>query len=95
MPYDPSKDPYATSRAMPLGFARKGRVVAPSNDNDIDPYPRAIQVVAAGNLVYIPSGNGDSDAITVTAAPVGYTPPHQVRRVKATGTTATVVTVDD
>jgi len=95
MPYDAAKDPYATSRAMPMGFSKKGRVVTPSDGTDIEPYPRGIQVVAAGNLVYIPAGNADADAITVTGAPVGYTPPHQVRRVKAAGTTATVVTVDD
>jgi hypothetical protein len=95
MPYDAAKDPNSTDRAMPHGFSKKGRVVEPSNTVDLDPYARAIVVVAAGNLVYLPSKNDDEDTITVTDAPVGYTPPHQVRRVLATGTTATVVTVDD
>lgn len=95
MPYDRSKDPNATDRGMPLGFSKKGRVVTPSNGVDLDPYARAIVVVAAGDLVYLPSMNDDGDTVTVTDAPVGFNPPHQVRRVLATGTTATVVTVDD
>lgn len=95
MSYDAAKDPYATNEVMPLGFSKKGRVVTPDDSTDIDPYPRAIQVVATGNLVYIPALNADDAPITVTSAPVGYSPPHQVRRVKATGTTATIVTVDD
>lgn len=95
MPYDRTKDPNDTDRAMPLGFAKKGRVVTPSDTVDLDPYARAIMVVAQGDLVYLPSMNDDGDTITVTDAPVGFVPPHQVRRVLATGTDATVVTVDD
>lgn len=94
MPYDASKDPYANDRSAPTGFPKMGRVVTPSDSVDLNPYARAIQVVAASNLKYLPSGNADDAPITVTGAPVGYTPPHQVRRVLATGTTATVVTVD-
>jgi hypothetical protein len=75
-------------------FGRKGRVVTPSDTVDLDPIAKAIQVVSAGNLVYIPAGNSDANPITVTDAPVGYIPIHIVRRVKATGTTATVVTAD-
>ncbi|SFZ86012.1 hypothetical protein SAMN02983003_3184 [Devosia enhydra] len=94
MPYDASKDPFALAAPALLGFGKSGRVVTPHNTNDLNPYAKAIQVVAAGNLVYLPVGNADGDNITVTSAPVGYMPPHRVRRVLATGTTATVVTVD-
>lgn len=38
MPYDRSKDPNNTDRAMPLGFSKKGRVVTPSDTVDLDPY---------------------------------------------------------
>lgn len=76
-------------------FGATGRVVTPSDSADLDPVAKAIQVVVAGNLVYVPQNNDPTTgAITVTAAPVGFVPIHRVRRVKATGTTATVVTSD-
>lgn len=76
-------------------FGRKGKVVVPSDSVDLDPIAKGIQVVSAGDLVYVPAGNDPTTgAITVTDAPVGFVPIHQVRRVKATGTSATVVTAD-
>ncbi|UXN74489.1 hypothetical protein N8D56_04940 [Devosia sp. A8/3-2] len=81
--------------ASSSAFGRKGRVVVPSDTVDLDPIAKGIQVVAAGNLVYVPAGNDPATgAIAVTDAPVGFVPIHRVRRVKATGTTATVVTSD-
>lgn len=75
-------------------FGPKGRMVTPSDSVDLDPVAKAIQVVSAGNLVYVPEGNDPGSVITVTGAPVGLIPFHRVRRVMATGTTAVVSTSD-
>jgi hypothetical protein len=95
MPYTSSKDPGAQNGGGLMVFGRKGRVISPSNTVDLDPYAKAIVVTAAGNLVIIPVGNEDADTITFTAAPLGFSPPYRVRRVLATGTTASCATVDD
>lgn len=94
MPFNPRLDPTNGARER-LGLGRKARVVTPSDTDDLEPYARAIEVVTAGNLVFLPMENDDADTITVTAAPVGYRTSVAVRRVLATGTTAAVVTVDD
>ncbi len=75
-------------------FGRKGRMVVASDTEDLDPIAKAIQVIASGNLVYIPAGNDVNDFILVNQAPVGFVPIHQVRRVMASGTTAIVATAD-
>lgn len=95
MAYDAAKDPLKNAVWSPASMGVKGRPVTPHNDNDLDPYAKAIVVVAAGNLVIIPAKNADDAPITFTACPVGFIPPYRVRRVKATGTTATVATIDD
>ena len=96
MAYSATKDPYRQMRENPLqSFGRKGEVVTPSDTVDLDPYAKAIVVCAAGNLVIIPAENLSAHAITFTSCPVGFVPPYVVRRVKASGTTATVATVAD
>ena len=45
------------------------------------PYPQAIVVTAAGNIVVLPMENDDDDTVTFTAAPCGFVPPFRVRRV--------------
>lgn len=92
--YDATKDPFPHAYSGPAGFGRRGRAVTPSDSTDLDPYARAIVVSEAGDLVILPTENDDADTITFTDCPVGFTPPYQVRRVLATGTTASVATVD-
>ena len=91
---DMAEPEWNDASANGMAFGKKGSMVVPSDANDLDPIAKGIQVVAAGNLVYVPAGNDPANAITVTDAPVGFVPIHQVRRVKATGTTATVATAD-
>lgn len=101
MVYDPSKDPNRTAsnrRAdarleRGLRFA-KGKAITPDDDDDLEAYAAGVVVTAAGNLKVLPSQNADADAVTFTAAPVGFIPPFQVRRVFATGTTASVASLD-
>ncbi|MBB5045932.1 hypothetical protein HNR60_000667 [Rhodopseudomonas rhenobacensis] len=77
-------------------FGAKGLAIAKSDSADIAGGPvKAITVTAAGSLSFIPPGNADNDPISYADVPVGFIPPYQVRRVKSTGTTATVRTIED
>ncbi len=98
MPYDKTKDPNA-GNSYRAGVRRssratKGKAITPSDTVDLTSYAAGIVVVTAGNLKYLPVGNDDADTITITGATVGYIPPHQVRRVFATGTTAAVASIE-
>lgn len=95
MPYDASKDKYAGQTADAYSYGAKGAVVVPSDTVDLDPYAKSIVVTAAGNLVILPAANDDGATITFTDCGVGFSPPYRVRRVMATGTTATVATIAD
>lgn len=98
MAYDKTKDP-STGNPYTAGRRKaarhpKGVTVVPSDTVDLASYAAGLVVVTAGNVKYIPSQNADADTITVTAAPVGFVIPHQVRRVFATGTTGAVATLE-
>lgn len=99
MAYDKTKDPNKgnnyTSGRRRGSRATKGKAIVPSDTVDLTSYASGIVVTAAGNLKFIPAGNDDADAITITGAAVGYVPPYQVRRVFATGTTASVASIDN
>jgi hypothetical protein len=95
--YDPSKDSQRY-----IGISRdtvgcNAVAITPSDTVDLDPYPKGIVVTAAGDLVVLPLLAPDDGAhlITFTGAPTGYWPPFAVRRVMATGTTASVATIQD
>ncbi|MDX3971162.1 MAG: hypothetical protein QHD01_31840 [Bradyrhizobium sp.] len=94
MPYDSTKDPLTTFRGTQGNFGSLGRAVTPSDSEDLDPYAKAIVVTAGGDLVILPVRNADGDTITFTGVSVGFVPPYRVRRVMATGTSASVATVD-
>ncbi|MFG1205576.1 spike base protein, RCAP_Rcc01079 family [Xanthobacter flavus] len=87
-------DPHQGLAATPSGLGRRGAMVTPSDTTDLPLVAKAVVVCVAGNLVIIPPENADGAPITFTDCPVGFIPPFQVRRVKATGTTATVASVD-
>lgn len=86
-------DPWPKT-ASPTGFGRKGLAITPNNTTDLDPIPKAINVTGAGTLAIVPVGNGDAEIITYTSVSPGFMPPYIVRRVMATGTTATVASID-
>lgn len=76
------------------GFGRRGSTVTPSDTVDLDTVAKAVTVLAEGSLSIVPVDNDDEDTIDYSSVPVGFMPPYLVRRVMATGTTATVATVD-
>jgi len=91
MPYDPARDPFRQFADAPYRYGQRGTPIVPSDATDIEEYCYCM-VVATGDIVYIPAENEDTgEDVTVTSAPVGMVLPHLVRRVKATGTTATLV----
>lgn len=94
MPYDKSQDPYR-SVGTRSEFGRRGRSVTPSDEDDLPRYVKAVTVLAAGDLSILPVQNEDGNTIDYVGVPAGFSPPFQVRRVMATGTTATVATVED
>ncbi|SNT38058.1 hypothetical protein [Tropicimonas sediminicola] len=92
MPYDYRKDQPTNRMDTPVSLGSRASVVTPSND-DFPEYAKAIEVIAAGTLVFLPTQNDDADTITVTAE-VGYTTNVNVRRVLP-ATTATVIAIFD
>lgn len=93
MAYNADKDRFKF-HANESTLGAVGRVVAASDTADLDPYAKAIVVTAGGNLVIIPVQNDDAATITFTAVPAGFITPYRVRRVLATGTTASWATIE-
>lgn len=80
----------------PMTFGRKSSAVEPSDSSDLPGGAvKGVTTTTAGNISVIPIGNADNDPVAFTDVPVGFVPPFIVRRVMATGTTATVRTVED
>lgn len=75
-------------------FGRIGAIVTPSDDTDLPGGSvKAIVLLTAGDVSLLPAG---SDVpLDFEGLPSGFIPPFIVRRVLATGTTATVATVHD
>lgn len=95
--YDPAKDPYASFNVTPESSGNNAAVVVPSDTNDFVAYPKAIVVTNGGNLVVLPLKALDDGAhlITFTGVATQFVPPFRVRRVMATGTTASVASIFD
>lgn len=93
MPFDPTRVTGTMARIEKDGLGSKAYVVTPA-DAELPTYAKCVEVVATGDLVYVPTNNADAGIITVTGAPVGYRTPTTVRRVMA-ATTATVIAVQD
>ena len=90
MAYD--RDQFAPS---PVTLGTKGATIDySSGDVVLGASVKAVQVVAAGNVVYRPAGE-TSGSITVTEAPVGMVLLHVPGVIFQSGTTATLVSVED
>lgn len=87
MPYDKKLDRYQvpTSGGGPAGRAA---VIAPSDTGELATYYTSIYVGATGDLTVTPMRNTSDAGVQFTAVPVGWFPV-SVRKVWATGTTAT------
>lgn len=82
-----------TPNIQVTGFPHCAKAITPSNTVDLQNYAgqdqhMTIRVGAGGAVKYLPLGNADGDFITQTFADGEYIPV-LVRRVFATGTTAT------
>lgn len=76
-----------------VSFGRHGVAITPSDAADIPNGPvKGVVTTSAGNLSVIPADS--ATAIAFVGVGVGFIPPYVVRRVMATGTTATVATVE-
>lgn len=72
-------------------FGRVGASITPAA-TDLDPIPKAIVCLAAGDVTIVPVDNANAATLSFTGCQVGFIPPYRVRRVTAaTGTWATVV----
>ena len=75
-------------------FGHDGRLVTPHDSTDLDPIAKAVCVssIAGGAALSIETLGGTT--INFVDVVVGFIPPYRVARVNATGTTATVYTID-
>src|SRR3954451_4998947 len=95
--YGATKDAYGSFSPLCRAFGNNAPAVAPSDTTDFTAYPKGVVVTVAGNLVVLPLKAADDGAhlITFTAAPAGFVVPFRVRRVMATGTTASAAQIFD
>ncbi len=68
-------------------------MIVPSDSADLPIYAKSIVVLAAGDVKIIPVENDDASPLQFTGLSAGSVVPFQVRRVLATGTTATVASI--
>lgn len=90
MPAIPERDGLLNHGRDAGGPARRAAAVTPSDTADLTIYAKALYVGGAGNVRVLTVGGEDGDAVTFANHPVGWLPV-QVRRVLATGTTATQI----
>lgn len=88
MPYDVTKDKGRTPDVASQP-ATKAVAVTPSDSTDLTTYAKAIYVGGAGNIAVIMKYNSADTGVTFNGVTAGTVLPIQVRRVLATGTTAT------
>ncbi|WP_156941418.1 hypothetical protein [Mesorhizobium sp. LNJC405B00] len=88
-------DPYEDNSPGPSSLGRSGRLVVPSDTEDLPVVAKAIVCATNGNVNVVPVANADDAPVPFIGVPAGYVIPYQVRRVMAAGTTATVYTLED
>lgn len=88
MPYNKAFDQNLFTSTDVESQGRGGFAVTPNDSTDLAMYAKALYIGGIGTVVVIPVGNADNQPVTFTNHPVGYMP-MQIRRVLATGTTAT------
>ncbi len=92
MPAIPERDGLLNHGREASGPARRAQAVTPDDAADLGVYAKALYLGGAGNLRVLPVGAADGEAVTFHNHPVGWAPV-QVRRVLATGTTASQIVV--
>lgn len=88
--YNPALDPYAQRSTTINSYSRDAFAVTPNDATNLAPvYAKALYVGVTGNVTVVPiNAVADTDTVLFTAVPAGTILPIQVRRVMATGTTA-------
>jgi hypothetical protein len=87
MPYDATRDPYASLSASALSPARRLAAIVPSDTADLPRYG-CLKVGGAGTVVLLAADDPDGASQSWQAV-AGEVIPVIARRVFATGTTAT------
>lgn len=71
--------------------ARQSFPITPNDAADFTPVVRKLWIGGAGDLAFVLDKDGDSEIITVTVAAGQILTGLKIRRVMATGTTATLI----
>ena len=85
--YDQTKDPYFQGNE--LSANRTSVAVTPSDTVDLASYPRNVTLLTAGAVSCVPLKSADSPVVFGSLL-AGTTLPFRVRRINATGTTASL-----
>lgn len=75
-------------------FGRKGTQIEPADGADMETVAKGLYVLTGGTVAFIPADNADDEILTTDELPAGAIVPYYVRRVRSTGTTAVVATID-
>src|SRR5258705_5538437 len=88
--YNIANDPYRYGGELQVN--KSSVAVVPSDTVDFASYPKNVTTLTAGNVVCLPLKNTDNAGglVTLVSLVAGYSLPFRVRRVNATGTTATL-----
>lgn len=89
--YDPAKDPYKDLPPSELSPATKGFAVTPSDTSDFATYAKSLRINQGGSIRFLPILADDAAPLTWDVQAGDYIL-LQVRKVFATGTTATGIT---
>ena len=84
-------DKFADYIDSPSALGRSGAIITPGA-TDLDPLPKAVVLLTAGNVTVVPDGNANGTMLAFVDLPAGYIIPFRVRRV--TAATATVATIE-
>jgi hypothetical protein len=87
--YNQLNDPYFQGGELTAN--RTSVPLAASDTVDFASYPKTVTLLTAGTVVALPLKNADGTFVTFGSLLAGATLPFRVRRINATGTTATFV----
>lgn len=82
--------PYQYNASDPTQFGNEAAIITPGA-TDLDPLPKAVVLLTAGNVTVVPDGNANGTTLAFVDLPAGYIIPFRVRRV--TAATATVASI--
>jgi len=91
--YNPANDPYVKGGELTVN--RTSVALSASDTVDFASYPKAVQLLTAGTVNALPLKNADGNLVQFTTMLAGTVLPFRVRRINATGTTASFVGLYD